>query len=138
MKAIEVALTQVGVKEIPGNRDNPEIMKYFIEMGFDASKMRDETAWCSAFVNWCAIKAKRPHSGKLNARSWLKIGSRTYSPSLGDVVVFWRESPKSWKAHVGFFIAARNGLIYTLGGNQKNAVNMSAYPRSRVLAYRKL
>ena len=138
MEAIEVALTQVGVKEIPGSIDSPEIMQYFIEGGFDARKMHDETAWCSAFVNWCAIKANRPRSGQLNARSWLKIGNSTYIPSLGDLVVFWRESRDSWKGHVGFFVAARNGFIYTLGGNQHNSVDISAYPRSRVLQYRKL
>ena len=104
--------------------DNPEILKYFIETGFDARKVHYETAWCSAFVNWCAIKANCAHSNELNARSWLKVGNGTYAPCLGDVVVFWREGPKRWRGHVGFFIAGRNGFIYILGGNQKNAVNV--------------
>ena len=138
MSIIEVALTQVYVKEIPGSGDNPEISKYFIEMGFDADKMHDETAWCSAYVNGCVIQVNRPHSGQLNARSWLQVGHSAYNPRLGDVVVFWRESRDSWKGHVGFFITARNGLIYTLGSNQNNAVRIAAYPRGRVLEYRRL
>jgi hypothetical protein len=56
----------------------------------------------------------------------------------GDIVVFWRESIKSWKGHVGFYIREKDGWIYTLGGNQANQVKISAYPKSRVLSYRRL
>lgn len=136
MSHTELALSQVGIKEIVGLDDNPEILKYFDETGFDGSALKDETAWCSAFVNWVCFKSNLPMSGKLNARSWLTVGFKATIPLTGDIVVLWRGSKNSWKGHVGFFVANRNGFIYILGGNQNNQVKISAYPENRLLEYR--
>ena len=135
---LHIALSQYGIKEVAGRADNPEVLKYFNELGFDGSKLHDETSWCSAFVNWVAKQAGKPYSGKLTARSWLSVGRTVYTPEQGDVVVLWRESPQSWKGHVGFFIRQTPTYIYILGGNQGNQVKISAYPKSRLLAYKRL
>jgi uncharacterized protein (TIGR02594 family) len=137
-KIIGIALGEIGVKEIPGTKDNPEVLKYFNEIGFDGAKLKDETAWCSAFANWVAKKANLRHSKKLNARSWLQVGTAVTTPEIGDVVVFWRGSKKSWQGHVAFFIRETQDWVYVLGGNQSNQVKISAYPKERVLGYRKL
>ena len=134
---INIALSEYGVKEVPGEKDNPRILQYFEEIGH--SWVKDEqTAWCSAFVNWVMKKANKRISGKLNARSWLKVGVETVLPDKGDVVVLWREDPKSWKGHVAFFIRQSKDHVYLLGGNQSNAVSIVKYPKSRVLSYRKI
>ncbi len=135
---IEVALTQIGVKEIAGKQDNPEVLKYFNILGFDGAKLHDETSWCSAFANWVAITAGYEHSKSLVAKSWKEVGIKTEHPEVGDIAVFWRDNPKSWKGHVAFFIKEVNGWIYVLGGNQNNQVKISAYPKKRLLEYRKL
>ncbi len=135
---INIALSQIGIKEISGKKDNPEVLKYFNEIGFDGAVLKDETAWCSAFANWVAKQANLERSEKLNARSWLKVGREVTTPEKGDIVVFWRESPKSWKGHVAFFIRETKNWIYVLGGNQNNQVKISAYPKSRLLSYRRL
>lgn len=135
---INIALDQVGIKEIPGTQDNPEVLKYFNEIGFDGAKLKDETAWCSAFANWVAKEANLQYSKKLNARSWLNVGTKVTTPEKGDVVVFWRESKTSWKGHVAFFIRETQNWIYVLGGNQNNQVKISAYPKNRLLGYRRL
>jgi len=135
-KHVEIAFKEYGVKEIVGQKDNLEILKYFDEIGFNASKLKDETAWCSAFVNWVLKTSDAPYTGKLNARSWLKIGMETNRPQMGDVVIFWRGSKKSWKGHVGFFINAIDDKIFVLGGNQNNQVKISSYPKERLLGYR--
>ncbi len=137
MRTIEIALSQIGIKEITGRRHNPEVLKYFKEIGHLWVK-DDETAWCSAFVNWVCKKAGLPYSGKLNARSWLNVGRRTTRPKLGDITLFWRESKRSWKGHVAFFIRETPSWIYVLGGNQNNQVKISAYPKYRLLEYRRL
>lgn len=137
-KIIQIAKSQLGIKEIPGPTDNPEVLKYFNEIGFDGAKLKDETSWCSAFANWVAKKAGVAGSGKLTARSWLTIGIPVTQPKEGDIVVFWRESKNSWKGHVAFFIKAEGNSILVLGGNQKNEVKISAYPKNRLLAYRRL
>lgn len=135
---INIALSQIGIKEIAGRKDNPEVLKYFDELGFDGAKLKDETAWCSAFVNWVAKKSGVEFTGKLTARSWLKAGEKVAKPKIGDIVVFWRESPRSWKGHVGFFIRETKDWIYVLGGNQADQVKISAYRKNRLLQYRRI
>ena len=130
------AMSQYGIKEIAGKEDNPEVLKYFEAVGFGS--LKDETAWCSAFMNWVAIKAGADHSGELTARSWLKVGRPVKVPKIGDITVLWRVSPDSWKGHVGLYIREHRGWIYLLGGNQSNQVKISAYPRHRLLGYRRV
>jgi len=136
-RLLRIALSQYGIKEVPGVKNNPEIMKYFKEIGQDWVQ-GDETAWCSAFINWCAKKRNFEYSGKLNARSWLNIGMEAKSINASDIVVLWRESPHSWKGHVGIPIREDDQFVWVLGGNQSNMVKISAYPKSRVLKYIKL
>jgi len=138
MRIIDKALSEYGVKEVVGVKDNPRIIKYFDQIGFNGSKLKDETAWCSAFANWIAKTAGYEYSGKLNARSWLTVGTSTSQPKVGDIVVLWRQNPKSWKGHVGFFIKQTKSFVYILGGNQANKVCIKAYHKSRVLDYKKL
>jgi len=135
-KHVEIAFSQYGIKEIKGEKDNPEILKYFDEIGYNGSALKDETAWCSAFVNWVLKTSDAPYTGKLNARSWLKIGTETNCPKMGDVVIFWRSSKNSWKGHVGFYIHESEDEIFVLGGNQNNQVKISSYPKERLLGYR--
>ncbi|CAL2080341.1 TIGR02594 family protein [Tenacibaculum sp. 190524A02b] len=135
---LSVALSQYGVKEIKGQKDHPQILHYFKSLGFDSAKFKDETAWCSAFAGWVAQQAGYEYSNQLTARSWLQVGTTTHQPNQGDVVVLWRESPNSWKGHVGFLVKETNRYVYLLGGNQGNSVCVKAYPKNRVIGYRKL
>lgn len=136
---INIALSQFGVKEIPGHGHNLTILQYFKDIGHKWVD-NDETAWCSAFVNWVAMKCGYQLSGKLNARSWLNVGEEVETPELGDVVIFWREDPTSWKGHVGFFVnySEDGKFIHCLGGNQGNMVSIKAYPSHRLLGFRRL
>ncbi len=135
MKTIEVALSQYGIKEIRGESDNPEVLKYFDAIGFDGKALKDETAWCSAFVNWVCKTCDLPYTRRLNARSWLEIGLPTTNPKQGDIVVLWRENKRGWKGHVGFYIRETKTHIYLLGGNQGNQVQIAPYPKTRLLEY---
>ncbi|WP_299213720.1 TIGR02594 family protein [uncultured Dokdonia sp.] len=136
---ITIALSQYGITEKVGRLHSPAIVNYFKEIGHQWVK-DDETAWCSAFANWVALKANKQGSAKLNARSWLDVGKKVITPTVGDVVVFWRESKNSWKGHVGFFIGYSEDRtkIYCLGGNQNNQINIKAYPVYRLLGFRRL
>lgn len=135
---MKLAFTQYGVKEITGSRDNPEIVKYFDDLGFDGSALKDETAWCSAFANWVCKFSNLAYTGKLNARSWMEVGNEVVIPELGDIVVLWRVSKTSWKGHVGFYINHDEDYVYLLGGNQGNQVQVSKYGITKVLTYRRL
>ncbi len=136
---LKIAFNELGTEEIPGEQHNPEILKYAKDTGMQGMTT-DEIPWCSSFVNWVAWKCGLQHSGKPNARSWLNVGQRVVSPEPGDVVVFWRESPQSWKGHVGFFLGVSpdGSRVYCLGGNQGNRVSVSAYRVETVLSYQRL
>ena len=135
-RLIKIALSQYGITEVPGVKNNPEIMKYF-DVGNNDWVEGDETSWCSAFINWCAKESGLEYSGKLNARSWLNVGIET-TIDKADIVVFWRESKDSWKGHVAIPIREDGNNVWVLGGNQSNMVRVSAYPKGRVLKYIKL
>ncbi len=136
---IKTAIAELGQKEVPGADHNAAIVRYAHESGFNWIN-DDETPWCSIFVNWCAKKVNLKGTGKADARSWLFAGQRVESPEPGDVVVFWREKPESWKGHVGFFFGfSKDGLrVYCLGGNQGNQVSISAFPVNTILGFRRL
>jgi len=136
---LKIAFNELGTEEIVGANHNPQILKYAKDTKI-AGITTDEIAWCSTFVNWVAWKAGLLYSGKANARSWLNVGTKVTSPEPGDIVVFWRESPQSWKGHVGIFLGFSEDKkrVYCLGGNQGNRVSVSAYRKDNVLSYQRL
>jgi uncharacterized protein (TIGR02594 family) len=137
-KFLQIAFKELGEKELKTG-DNPRILQYAKKAGFDWVN-DDETPWCSFFANFVVGQSRRKGSGKANARSWLLAGEKTENPQPGDIVVFWRESPESWKGHVGFFLGfSQDGTrVFTLGGNQGDQVSIAAYPADTVLGFRRI
>ena len=135
---LKIAFNELGTEEIVGKEDNPEVLKYAKDTKIKGITS-DEIPWCSTFVNWVAWKSGLQFSGKANARSWLNVGTKVNSPEPGDIVVFWRESPQSWKGHVGIFLGVSpdRKRVYCLGGNQGNRVSVSAYRLNTVLSYQR-
>lgn len=133
---IAIASTKYGLKEVVGEKNNSEIVNLVKEAGFNNIE-DDETAWCSSFANWVAFKAGYERSKKLNARSWLDVGVPVTTPELGDIVVYKRGT-SAWQGHVGFYFNKIGDVIYTLGGNQSNMVNIAPYSTSDVLGFRRL
>jgi uncharacterized protein (TIGR02594 family) len=138
MNHILIALSQFGIHETVGVKDNPEVLKYFDGLGFDGTFLKDETSWCAAFVNWCLKEGDKPYLRKLNARSLLQVGEKVDKPQVGDIVVLWRESKTSWKGHVGFYVSEDKNNVLLLGGNQGNKVCILPYAKYRVLEYRRV
>lgn len=136
---IQIAAGELGVKEVSGRNNNPVIVKYAKEAGFK-NITDDETPWCSIFVNWVCKQAGVQRSGKANARSWLYVGIPVNNPRPGDIVIFWRDDPESWKGHVGFFMGYTKNLnqVFVLGGNQRNSVSIQAYDADKILGFRSL
>ena len=137
--ALQIAMAELGRKEIKGKENNLEILKYSRETAL-AGFADDETPWCAAFVAWCHMKSNRPYSNKANARSWLHIGTEIEEPFPGDIVVFWRGSKLSWQGHVGFYLGHSNNSkkVHCLGGNQGDQVAITAYDANRILGFRRI
>jgi len=136
-KLINIALSQYGITEIPGDEHNPEILKWFHETGRKWVST-DETPNCDAFIDWVAMKAGGQPSPGLLAREWLKYGKVVKKPKLGDLVIFWRVSKDSIYGHVAIYIRETAKYVYVLGANQNNQVCIRAYRKDRVLGYRRL
>lgn len=132
--AFEIALSQYGIKERQGGENN-EILKYFREIGFPEIK-EDEVPWCSAFMNWCMMKAGLPITKNLAARSWLGWGTKVMVPEIGDIAVF-RRGTTGWQGHVGFYIKNDGAYVWVLGGNQSDEVKISRYLGMDLLSYRR-
>lgn len=133
-----------GLKEIAGPDHEPIIQDMHANVGLPTEP--DETAWCSSAINWVAKQAGVMGSGSAAARSWLGWSSARsieLSEAMpGDVVIFWRESPNSWKGHVGLYVGLGPdaNTILVLGGNQGNGtkVSIEAYAIDRLLGVRRV
>lgn len=129
-----IALAEVGIREFPGNGDNPRIVEYLKSTSLPApSNSNDETPWCSAFANWCVERSHFEGTDSAWARGWLNWGKKITTPRRGCIVVFKRDVNSG---HVAFYIGETSTQIKVLGGNQSDAVNISNYPKSRFLGYR--
>lgn len=136
-----------GVREVAGPGDNARIIDYHHTTTLpDEFAEEDETAWCSSFVNFCIDAAALEPTRSARARSWLRwgVGVSTHIIPLGAIVILKRgrgpqPGPEVINApgHVGFFVGwADPTRVSLLGGNQSNAVNVSAYDADRVIGAR--
>jgi uncharacterized protein (TIGR02594 family) len=125
--------------EIDGPENNPEVMKYYHETGRTWVNS-EETAWCDAFMDWCAMQAGYAPTPGLNARAWLDVGEVVVDFNLDDdiIAILWRGDPDGWRGHVGIPIRKTDKHLWLLGGNQSNMVRISPYPIGRLLGYRRL
>jgi len=146
---LEVARGELGVKEVKGSEHNPRILEYLASTTIGKwGASRDETAWCSAFVNWCMGGGATPRqlmpqqgepgfhegTGSAMARSWLGWGVGLDEPREGCVAVL-RRGPQP-QGHVGFYLGRSGTYVLVLGGNQGDAVCEKKYRESDVLSYR--
>lgn len=139
----EYANTFLGTKEVAGKGSNSTIMGWAKALGKSVSSVftDDDIAWCGLFVAH-VMQTTNPNepipANPLGAQQWNKYGERSLTPSLGDVLVFWRGSPTSWKGHVGFY-AGENATSYkVLGGNQSNRVTDDAWiSKDRLISARR-
>jgi uncharacterized protein (TIGR02594 family) len=120
-----------GVAEYdPGS--NPRIVEYLATCDglSDAQRHSDDTAWCSAFVNWCMVNANEKGTNSPWALDWRKWGVEDAAPGRGSVVVWERVVSTGVQGHVSYLIADEGEALLVLGGNQSNRVQRSTYPRN--------
>ncbi len=144
--AFAIAQQFIGLSEVAGSTSNPQVLAM---LQLDETWVQnDETAWCSAFVNFVCKLLSLPRSKSLSARSWLLVGSSIplsdARPGF-DVVVLQRGSGKqpgpsviTAPGHVAFYAGQDVDRVQLLGGNQGDSVNISSFPKSRILSVRRL
>lgn len=138
-QAYIMASEEMGLRELRGPDNNPSVVQFFADVGHGWVK-DDSTAWCAAFVGAMLERAGLRSTRALNARSYLDWGEEVQlkDAKVGDILVFWRNSPDDWRGHVGFFVNRVGTHIEVLGGNQSDMVNVQRYPVSRLLSVRRM
>lgn len=125
----------LGVSEVKGPQHNKRILEYHATTTLSATS--DEIPWCSSFVNWCVERAGFAGTGSAMALSWATWGVPVDGPEVGAIAVMRRGSIKSGKGHVFMVTSWDDQYVYGVGGNQRDAVAIHRFPRSRIIAYRK-
>lgn len=146
LTAFDMAQRFIGMKEIPGTKDNPQVLAM---LRLDQTwPENDEVPWCSAFMNYIAWLLRLPRSKDLRARSWLLVGQpitlEEAEPGF-DVVILKRGGDDQpgpevidAKGHVGLYAGREGDRILLLGGNQSNSVCVAGYAADRLLGIRRL
>ncbi|HVW97499.1 MAG TPA: CHAP domain-containing protein [Mucilaginibacter sp.] len=115
--ALNIAGTQVGVKEATGHNDGPAVEKYLKSVGLGKGY-----PWCMAFVYWCCREAAR----ELNISNPLKCtggvqdqwdswkGEKAVTPRAGDICIMHHAG--GWHTGIvsGYF---QDGRIHLIEGN---------------------
>ena len=128
-----IAEAELGVHEnsLPGQH-NQRILEYHATTTLHATK--DETPWCSSFVNWVMKHAGKTGTNSAAAASWLSWGTHLAGPSAGAIVVIKKKGASSDAGtgstsgfHVGFYVSGSSSSVRVLGGNQSDSVKYSNF-----------
>lgn len=127
---LTTARSHVGLREIPGPKHNPTIVKWLTKL--KAWWTDDETPWCGTFVAHCfdSVNIALPKHW-YRAKDWLNWGEKV-APRLGAVAVFDRAGG----GHVGILVGENATQYAVLGGNQGNAVSIIGVYKYRLLGCR--
>lgn len=119
----EIYLSQIGVRELSGKNDGPEVEMYLKTVGLGKGN-----AWCSAFVKWCLIQSNV--SNTINAWSptaenkkhiVYKARSFLEEPRPGDVGTLFYPKIKRI-GHTYFYHKRVNSSVYeSVEGNTNDA-----------------
>jgi len=129
---MQIAIMEQGVQEW-GQGDNPRILEYLRSTGISGSMLKDETAWCAAFVNWCLLRAGYSPQGSARVSDWWGWG-RPVAATYGAVCILQPLTvDQAGSGHIGFLHAMDAENVWLLSGNSKNQVRISAYPKEKMI-----
>ena len=129
-KWIAVARTYLGLKEGPGDANNPKVVAMYAKAGHPEIK-HDAVPWCAAFVGAILVEAGLKGTGTLWALDYAKYGQKLGRPIVGAIATKKRDGG----GHVAFVVGYDANFVYLLGGNQGDAVSIARYPRSVINSY---
>lgn len=140
-KIVDLAVSQVGIKEIPQNEIKYNTWYYGRVVN------GSQYAWCAVFISWLAnecgiMNTLIPrHSGCgtgvnwfKNKNQWLNAGNR---PNKGDIIYFKPTIKGAISSHVGIVIGTTDTSVITVEGNKDNQVKKCQYSLgfSQILGY---
>lgn len=130
--ALRIALTQVGVAEIPkGSNSGPQVDTYLRSVG-----LKPGNPWCMAFVFWCVDAAAKQleisnplikTGGVLrqyNETTLRKLPGRSTAIKPGDIFIM---KFSKGTGHTGFVTSVIGGLVHTIEGNTNDDGSREGY-----------
>src|SRR5262245_11960098 len=137
-----------GMTEAPGSANNPAIMNmadviakaYPQQATYCSYYTGDDIAWCGLAVAYCMTMAGiEPVFGATDTERWMWAlawaewpqSTHLAEPQLGCVMVKEREGG----GHVCLYESTDGSYYRVRGGNQRDMVNVSSYPRSDFVAF---
>jgi hypothetical protein len=114
---VDIAESQVGVRELTGNNDGPEVEMYLKNSGLGPGY-----AWCSSFIKWVldsaavknSITAYSPSAYQSRKVVWKREWVKEFKP--GQVFTLYYSS-LGRIAHTGFCVDREDNVIITIEGN---------------------
>lgn len=137
-RILKEALKTYGTAEKPGQGSNPSILAWAKATGQDRIYRSDSLAWCGLWMAYVTLQAGwEPPLNPLGARNWLNWGTPQKQACLGDVLVFWRGSPRGFSGHVAIYVGEDAEAYHVLGGNQSDQVKFKRITKARLLGIRR-
>jgi hypothetical protein len=140
VRALRVAIGELGQHEIEGRDSNPRIVEYIVGARRNGKPVfgvavGDEPPWCACLVGWtehqAAIEGETPPPWRVSvAEIWAdakKIGTtrpKDYTPSPGDLAIFRRGGgDPRWggTGHVARVERVDGDRFWAIGGNEGGA-----------------
>lgn len=118
-KYLKAAFSVLGLSEIAGERDEPQILAMYKACGHPGIA-DDEVPWCAAYVGWCLHKGGLKNTGSLLAISYAKYPGRKFTRDDAiprGAICVW---PRTGGNHVNFALADLGDTLLCIGGNQGN------------------
>ena len=131
------ALKDFGLSEILGDKSTPRIQKAILRAADWLDSDDSKTAWCGCIMGlWCKELGLPVPKNYFRAASWADVGVEVPLAQAvpGDIIVMARTGGK----HVTLFSKLKNDLVYCLGGNQHDSVNISGYSAKAIDHVRRL
>lgn len=139
-KHLQIALSHLGLKEIPGKGSNPIILRWAADLGLSKIYKDDDTAWCALFFAHCMKDAGRQAILEttdiydyIRALKYVNIYNPSPKAGTGDILIFKR--PEG--GHIGFYVGEDEKCYHVLGGNQGNKVSIIRIEKTRCVAVRR-
>lgn len=117
IRAMQIAQNKVGVRELTGNNDGPEVEAYLKAVGLGKGY-----SWCMAFIVWCYDQAAA-QLGLINPlvrtggcmKQWNETICRKVStPQVGDIFIM---DLGHGAGHTGIVTGVRGDIVDTIEGN---------------------
>lgn len=135
---VHYALDELGVREVKGPEHNPRVLEYHATTTLgDWGRSRDETPWCSSFVNWSHEEAGVEGTGNALARSWSHrfdvVWGVPCEPFPGAVIVLRHRASSSARTgsrggyHVGYYLSRTKRAVQVLSGNTSDRVGVDKF-----------